>query len=277
MSKPEDRTFNTIRILSEKEASKNQGSIVTTGGLFVNKNIECCDKIIASELVVRGLTKIAGDISIGGRIYCPGLYSVDDEMFRFKKNLVPAVPLLDCDKIGLGTYREPWEQAFIKCIKTVDIESSTICVGMNQIGNPSFQISSEETNINNRLNIINPDTNTVMLTSSNNAIETFVPIYCQWNSFRAIELTYNPNNMLHLSTSIVLLNTDGMSDLSLYFDANMVPPSTKIKVYFIKHKLGTKANYKLEILRFKKKYIFTSTVPTKKISLFFMENCVYLL
>ncbi len=275
MSRAEDKTFNTIRALSDKRAGKNQGSIITNGGLSVAKNIQCDE-----GLVVKGQTKLAGDVSIGGRLLCPSLYSVDEEMYRFKRNLVPALPCnsgLECDKLSLGTYREPWDLGFIKCIKSENIETSTIYAGMNQSGNPSFQVQPSEININNQLNIINPDTNIVILKTCGDAIEAFVPVYNQWNSVRAIELIYNPNEILHLTTSTILLNIDCANDLWLYFNADLVPVGTKVKTYFIRKKLATKVNYKLEVHRMNKKYIFTSIIPSKKISLFFLDNCVYLL
>lgn len=88
MSRPEDKTLNTVRILSDKRASKNQGSIVTSGGIYVGNNIECEKELVAEDLVVKGLTKLAGDVSIGGRLYCPGIYNMSDENICFKRGIM---------------------------------------------------------------------------------------------------------------------------------------------------------------------------------------------
>jgi hypothetical protein len=280
MSKPEDKTLNTIRILSDKKASKNQGSIVTKGGVFVEKNIECADQIVTEDLVVKGLTKLAGDLSIGGTLYCPDLYNVDDDTFRFKRNLVPAkpkIPMSDCDKSTLGTYKEPWDTLFTKCAKTITIETTTMCAGINKFGNPSFQILPNEVNVSDELNIINPETNVVMLKTCQGILEAYAPLYQQWESVRVIELIYNPNEILYINASTIILNISNINELFLCYDADLVPNSTIVKIYFVRQNQSVRSYYKLIITRFNKKYVFTSTRSTKKIKLLFMENCVYLL
>jgi hypothetical protein len=280
MSKPEDKTLNTIRMLSDKKASKNQGSIVTAGGIYIGKNIECAEQIVTEDLVVKGLTKLAGDLSIGGTIYCPDLYNVDDDICRFKRNLVPAkpkIPISTCDKSTLGTHKEPWDILFAKCTKTTNIETSTITAGINKFGNPSFQILPNEINISDNLNIINPETNVVMLKSCDGVLEAYTPIYQQWDSVHVIELGYNPKEILYINASTIILNIGNMNELFLCYDADLVPNSTKVKIYFVKQNQLSKAYYKLILTRFNKKYVFTSIIPTKKIKMLFMENCVYLL
>jgi hypothetical protein len=280
MSKPEDKTLNSIRVLSNKKASKNLGSIVTHGGVYVDKNIECAEEIITEELVVKGLTKLAGDVSIGGTIYCPDLYTIDDNTFRFKRNLVPdrpKNPLSECDKSSLGTYREPWDIAYAQCIKAGNAEIGSFYAGINTYGNPSFSIRPSQINICDQLNIINPCNNMVMMKTCDGIIEAYAPIYSQWDSFRAIELPYNPEEILYISASTILLDIRNESNLCLTYDAKMVPPNTKIKIYFIKQKQSIKANYKLNLFRANKKYIFTSCIPSKKIKLMFMEEYVYLI
>ncbi|XWV26614.1 putative orfan [Tupanvirus soda lake] len=280
MSKPEDKSLNTLRVLSDKKASKKQGSIVTNGGIHVDKNIVCEEEIVTEDLIVKGLSKFAGDVSIGGRFYCPDLFSFDEDTFRFRRNLVPTIPknpISDCDISSLGTYKEPWSTAYIKCIKAENIDASTMCVGVNCAGNPSFQILPEQININNELNIVNPETNVIMLKTCNGAIESYAPIYNQWDSFRTIEIAYNPQEILHITTSTILLNINNESELFLCYDADLVPPSTKVKIYFIKQNQSTKSRYKLILTRFNKKYVFTSTVPVKRIKLIVMENSIYLI
>ena len=52
MSKPEDKTLSSLRILSDKKASKNLGSIVTNGGIYIKKNLFCDDQITTEDLIV---------------------------------------------------------------------------------------------------------------------------------------------------------------------------------------------------------------------------------
>lgn len=279
MSKPEDKTLNSLRIISEKRASKNHGSIVTQGGLHVGENINCEKDIVTNELVVKGLTKLAGDVSIGGTIYCPGLYNFDSDVFRFKRNVVP-----ECGLNTLGTCNEPWGIIFSKCIKTENTETVNLCAGINSSGIPSLLVGSGQINISDELNIINPITNVIMLKScsngsngSNGSIEAYCPIYNQWNSCRAIELPYHPNEILHINTSTILLNICNEVCLELFYNTDLVPDSTKVKIYFIKQNQLCAAQYRLVLIRFDKKYIFTSVAPIKNIKLFFLGHTVYLL
>lgn len=273
MSKLEDKTLNSLRLLSEKRASKNQGSISTLGGVYVAKNIKCDEEIITGGLIVDGVTKLTGDVSIGGTIYCPNLYSIGDDTFNFKRNLVPESQ----DDISLGTRHKPWNMIYAKCIKSENIESSLQCSGTNTYGNTSFEILSDQININNNLNIINPETNIIMIKSCNGAFEIFVPIYKQWNSFQIIQLIYNPNEILHITTSHILLHIENLTELCLIYDGDLIPDSTKVKIYFINKNHSSKANYKLTLTRFNKKYIFTSIRPVNKIKFITMKDSVYLI
>lgn len=280
MSKIEGKSINSLKLLSDKQGSKDQGSIVTQGGIFIDKNIECGKEIITNDLIVKGLTKLTGDVSIDGTLFCSDLFTVDDDTLRFNRNLVPAipeVPLSDCDKSSLGTYMEPWDIVYARCVKTGNVELGSLCAGINDHSNPSLQIQPGQVNINDQLNIINPCTNIVMMKTCDGIIESYAPIYSQWDSFRAIELSYKPEEILYISTSNILLNIGDENNLHLTYNGNMVPNSTKVKIYFIKMKQSARANYKLVLIRSNKKYIFTSRISTKKIKLFFMEECVYLI
>ena len=47
-----------------------------------------------------------------------------------------------------------------------------------------------------------------MLKSCAGTIEAYAPIYQQWDTTRAIELIYNPQEILHISASTIILKID---------------------------------------------------------------------
>lgn len=280
MSKIEAKTFQSIRLVSDKDASKNQGSVVTNGGIYANKNIECEQNIIADKLIIKNIAKIAGDTSIGGKLLCPDLYTINDDVIAFRRNLIPAkpkYPTSDDDKTTIGTHKEPWGMSYIENINANHIETSTINIGTNSIGLPSFEMQTGNININENFNIINPDTNVIMMKSSNGTLETYVPNYIQWNSFCGIQITYQPNILLQITASHIFININLHSEILLTLDGNDVPPSTKIKIFFLEKNQSRGIQYKISLLRYDKKYVFTSKVSAKKLKLFFMDECVYLI
>lgn len=273
MSKAEDRTLNSIRIISDKTASEKQGSIVTNGGICAEKNI-LCGEIVTGDLVVKGLTKLAGDVSIGGTIYCPGVYSIDGTAFRLGRNLIPGERVTGSTECGgsLGTYSDPWDLVYAGCVNTDGINA-----GHNINSLCSFQVRDNQTIINSNLDIVNPITNTVSLKTCNGIVEAYAPIYQQWDSHRFMCIPYRPGEILYLTVSNILLDTNGCDVLELCYDANGVPDSTKLRIYFMIGNRCCRINYKLELIRYNKKYVFTSTIPTKKIKFIFIEDCVYLI
>lgn len=280
MAKPEDKTFNSIRLLSERRSSKNQGSIVTPGGIYIGKNIDCGEEIVTNELVIKKSAKIVGDISIGGKIFCQNLFVPINGIYRFEGDIVPALSTNSTKSTEhcLGTIKEPWDMVYAKHIKTDKMDLTMMSIGPNCYGNPSFHVQNGQININDDLNIINPKTNVMMMKTYDGSIEAYVPIYNQWNSVRAVKLSYNPDETLHISSSNILLEIENISNpLTLSYDTNMIPDSTKVKIYFIHKNQLAKMNYKLVLIRFNKKYVFTSVIPVKKIKLFFLEDCVYLI
>lgn len=273
MSGNKDKTFNTVRILSNKGVDNKQGSVVTNGGVYVGGEIMCGQNIYCKGLLVNGTCKIANDLSVGGNIYCPNVYSVYGDNIKFRKKIIPDRDA--CSKINpltIGSYKQPWETVFSEKIKSSEID--TMC-----ITTPSFQTTPTKTNVVSEFNIINPKTNCIYFKASGSYIESYCPIYQQWNSYRILEINYTPTNILHLTTSVVFLditNANG-SDLSLFYDANLVPDCTKIKTYFFSNKISTCANYKLTVTRFNKKYVYTSKVKVKCIKLYFSKDCTYFL
>lgn len=280
MSGPENKTFYSVRISSEKDASKDQGSLVANGGIYIKKNIECDQNVITDKITVRDAAKIAGNISIGGTIYCPDLYTLNDDTIGFKRNLIPSkpkYPISKNDMSTLGTRKEPWEIIYVNNIDTKHIDASTISIATNCSGLSSLEINSDCININENLNIINPVNNTIMMKSSDGFMETYVPNYTQWESFYGTQITYQPNLLLQITTSIILINTDTHNDIILILNGDQVPRNTKVKIYFLKKNQSCKIQYNISLITYNKKYVFTSKIPAKKISLFFMDNFVYLI
>src|SRR5271154_833769 len=190
MSRPEDKSCHSLRTLSEKPASENHGSIISYGGIFAKKNIVCNEEIVAGNLIIKGTSKIAGDMSIGGTLYCPDVYYLDEDVIRIKRNLVPGLlkhPVRPDEKANLGTVTEPWDLVCTQKIQSKIIEVDTInagtikagtinagtietcyfprmAIGKNKFGTPSLEAQTGEINISDNLNIVNPDTNIIMLT-----------------------------------------------------------------------------------------------------------------
>lgn len=296
MSGPEDKTFQSIRLMSEKDASRNQGSLVTNGGIYSRKNIECECDIVAEKIIAKDNVKIAGNVSVGGTLYCPDLFTVNDDTIGFKRNLIPARPkhpICNDDLSSLGTCRDPWNTIYakninteninIENINTENIRATSISIASNCSNIPSFEVNSGCVNINENFNIVNPQNNTVMMKTSSQSIETFVPNYMQWESVFPIQIPYQPNILLEITTSLIFINISLCDDISVCdrivfcLDGNGVPLNTRVKIYFIRKNQSCKIEYKISLVACGKKYIFTSRIPSKKISLFFMDECVYLL
>lgn len=280
MSGSESKTFHSVRIISEKDATKNQGSLVTNGGIYVKKNIDCDGDIIVNKIISKESAKIAGNISIGGTLYCPDIYTINDDTIGFKRNLIPSKPkhpISENDMSTLGTCKEPWEMVYAHNIRADHIDVSRISAATNCSGISSLEINSGCININENLNIVNPENNTIMIKSSEGFMETYVPNYIQWESFFGTQITYQPNLSLQITTSMIFVNTDVYNDIALLLNGGHVPSNTKVKIHFLKKNQSCKIQYKISLITCNKKYIFTSKTPAKKISLFFMDDFVYLI
>lgn len=297
MSKPEDKTFNTIRTISKKNATKNNGSIVSSGGLYVKKNIECEKEIVAKKLIIKELSKFACNVVIGGILYCPNLYTIDDDTIKFKRNIVPhkhIYPIKVDEKSSLGTLKEPWEEVYtqniyaqniyaqnisVECLKAKELEVCFIpklAVGKNKCDNPIFNIDIDEININGNLNIVNPETNVIMMSSCNNSFETFVPNYSKWNSFQCTKIMYEPKNVYYINSSNIFIDTNKSKNLEIEFDTSKVPNNTKVKFYFINEDRLIKVLYKLIMIKNRKTFIFTSKISVKKVKVIFIDENIYL-
>lgn len=312
MSKPEDKTFNTLRTISDKRATKNNGSIVSNGGGYFGRNIRCEEEIIANELIIEDVAKIGGDISIGGICYCPDIYTVNEDVIKFKRNVVPGCvknPSKPNEKSNLGTVGDPWEIAHINklisneiCINefntnqlnanqinSSNINTSNLCVteatiehiptlsvGTNECGQPSFYAGCDQVNISTDFNIVNPNSNEIMMLAADGVVEVFVPLFKQWDSFKPIIINYVRQQILVICASYIFINTGSETDLFIDCNADTVPCNTIVKIYFVGANQLSKAKYELVINKHGKKYIFKSVHPVKKIKLIFMENHIYL-
>lgn len=288
----EDKTFHTIRIVSEKNACENQGSVVTHGGIYVRKNILCDDEVRTNELVVHGLTKLADDVSIGGILYCPELFYIDDVVLKIRRNLVPGK--IQCctkenEKASLGTIGEPWDEIHAKniysdqinteCILSNQLQTLELTAGKNECGGLGISIKPGEINIMDNLNIVNPQSNTVMINISNDCAESFIPINFKWNSFIPTEINYDCSQIYYITSSNIFINIadDCENMICLEFDACKVPNNTKVKIYFTSNGCQLiKVQYRITIIGKCKKYIFGSKNPTKKMKLIFVNENIYL-
>ena len=234
----EDKTLNSLRILSQKKASINQGSIVTQGGIYVKGNIECEDKLVVDTLIVRGTTKLAGDVSIGGEIIYPQMNN--------------------------------WENGDCNCtLPSINTHSiSTKC-----INTPSIHIEPGQINVHDNINIIDPKTGVIMARSFEGRVENYIPIYSQWMNIRSVQIIYDPEIILKITTSFIFIIVPHPCCLNLVYDACLVPDNTMITTYFINNNRRIKLPYNLNI----GKYKFASETPTKNIKLAFLEGCINLL
>lgn len=273
MSGLEDKTFNTIKVLGEKDASCDQGSIATHGGIYAKKNIMCDETVVTDCLVVKDMAKIAGDLIIGGRLCCPELYEFNDHAISYKHSLIP----VRSGSAMLGTHHCPWKEIHADILHTDNIHSSSLCIGNNVCGTPTLLIHDGHVYVNGNFTVVDPETNKVMLKNNNGTVEAYTSIYQQWFSFQPIELCYHPDMILHITSSVIMLDIGDNQQLDLCYDANLVPVNTKIKVYFIHQKQSAWSKYHLVLMRNGKKTIFTSNHPSKKISLFCLEKNIYLI
>lgn len=274
MSGPEDKTLNTIKVLSDKNASCDQGSITTNGGIYAKKNVMCEETVATNCLVVSDMAKIAGDLVIGGRLCCQGIYDIDDHTVSYKRSLNPARTIKN---LTLGAPNCPWKEIYSECLRSDHVESSSLSAGTNTNGISTLLVQNGHAYINGNFAFVNPETNNIMLKDNNGTIETYTPIYQQWSSFQPLELCYQPNTTLHITSSVIMMNIGENQQLELCYDANLVPINTKVKVYFVHQKQSAWAKYCLVLFKNNKKFLFTSDHPSKKISLFFLEKNIYLI
>jgi hypothetical protein len=132
----EDKTFNTIRVKSNKNASKNNGSIVTNGGMYVDRDIICSGNIEVNNI------KCFGDI------LCPMSFRSDNRNIHFSKNLIPEIHNNHSNNITIGTFDKPWECIYANNgnINTIDVDKMHVekyaCLGINNLGNPMIQVNT---------------------------------------------------------------------------------------------------------------------------------------
>ena len=261
MLRLEDKTLNSIRVVSNKEAIKNGGSIVSNGGAYIAKNIECDGRIVSNEAIIRGSVKIADSLSVGNMIYCPDLYGIDNDTIRFRRCLVPGRPknpISKTDLSTLGTKLEPWETIYARCIET---ESLTIVPG--------------QIDIKDNLNIIHPQTNDIMARIQPGYVESNVPIYQRWTTLDCDKITYVDNMPIEIISSTIFLEIGSVADINLYLDAKNVPDSIWIKIYFFNQGKNTVANYNIKINWCDKDFAFGSDTSSSRIKLAFVDNIIY--
>lgn len=239
----------------------------------INNDIYSHKNIMSKELITNNFAikkaRIAGNRYNEQKIYYPNT-------IKFDKDIIP-------HKFENHTcnFKEKWENI---CGKYDHLETNSINIGINDLDNPTLQISQNKLNINGYFNFIDPKTNVVMMKNTDGAIETLVPVYNQWDAFHAVHICYDPEIILRVTTSNIFIilekshdNTEDNQkrELLLNYDCDLVPNRTKVKIYFIRNNQAYRSRFKISLVRHKKKYIFTSIIKRKKIKLVFMENTVY--
>lgn len=269
MAKPEDRTVNTLRTISNKSAGDHQGSIVSHGGIYADENIICNGTIISKNMAIDETCKIGKDLSIGGTIYCPSMYTVIGDAIKYFKSIIPDRNKKS-DPPMIGSYTDPWAIIYSEKIKTSVIEST-------EINTPLIQSNMNSTNIISDFNIVDPLTNCIYFKASDSKINTYCPLYQQWESIQPLNIIYDPSNILHLTTSTVFLETDNHVNLSLSYNIDIVPDNTIVTTYFVKNKISVKVNYTLEVYRCNKKCVYVSKKSMKCVKLYYVNESVYFL
>lgn len=269
MSKPEDKTFNSLRIICDKKASMNQGSICTNGGLYVGKNIQA-QEIVTDDIVIKKNLKIANSVSIGGNLLCPSFFITDQDTIKFKKNLVPVISN-NVINVCLGTFEEPWEKCYVNDIKSCNIDSKNLLIGN------SILCVNDAVNICGETNLIDPCTNTVSFKYCQNKLNAYSPIYTTWKSFFVTNFCYKPDEILCINSSTIFMETEGCDFLKLQFNCDLVPINTKIKIYFVMNNESIKIQYDLNLMYKSKEFIFKSKKRAKTIKFFCIIGNIILL
>lgn len=216
MVKLEDKTLGSIRILNEKIASNKQGSIVTAGGVFVGKNLMCIDEVVATDLIIKQNAKIANDVSIGGIMYCPELYSVDTECIKFKRNII------GIKSISVGTVTEP-------------IEHIT-----------ATNITCDNMTVQNNFNLAGSDI--LLMRSDGLQLETLVPNYFLWKSFKSATINYCEQSQINIDVSNIFINVGELKFVKINCDGSEIPDNTKVTIYLINDKKITKCKIEIKII-----------------------------
>ena len=278
MSRLEDKTLNSIRLLSDKTAAKNCGSIVSNGGAYIAKNIDCDGCIISNELVTKSSAKIAGNLSVGNVLYCPDLYGIDDDTIRFRRCLVPGEPknpISNFDITTLGTKREPWSVIYVDCVKTGPLAVPELTVGINYMGMPSLNIIPGQINIGDYLNIIDPLTNTLIAQSGPNCINANAPIYQRWDAFNGTKIVYKIDQTIDqtikLESSVIFLDIGSCLKLTLCCDTTCVPNNSWARIYFLSNGQSVRAKYNIKFLWGGRECCFICDKLVKKIKLVFLD------
>lgn len=258
MARVEDKTLNTLRVISERRASPNYGSIVTNGGISIAKNIDCNEDIIATNLIIRDNTKIAGDTCIGGTLYCPDVYTIDEDTIRFHRNLVPGLsknPLIEAERTSLGTIREPWDHVY----------ANTLYVGKNAYGTAVMNVINNQINLNEPVNFVDSTTNIINIAVDDKSCKSFIPIHQKWRTFQSMTVD-ECDGVICITTSNVIVATHH-DTITLNCDASLVPDNVKVVFYFLNHPV----TYQLYITRHATTFKFESITPVYKVKLIVTE------
>lgn len=228
MSRFDDQTFNTVRVLSDKDAGKSSGAIVVSGGMYVGK------KLIVGEFATETIAKFGKDVSIGGKLYVPELYSLADDSIELKKNLLPK------KSETIGSDSQPWCEIYTTDLCADNIDTSTI-------------------NINNGSN--------ASISYTNMGGYELVPILRKWNNIMVQEIYAEKSDIHIISASTIFIDYRIETKIEIKLNANNVPDKTIISIYFINNGISKKIRTTLHIEYNNCKYCYD--FAEKKVKFFF--------
>jgi len=136
MNEIDKRSFGSLKILSDKRATKEwNGAISVNGGVGIGKNLIVKDEILARELITSNNARIGGNMYVMGTIESDSMFHVNENSIEFIKSICPKLK----QEITLGNPRNRWPIVYAMKIDSSKIE----CVNMDitkefSVGNNSI-------------------------------------------------------------------------------------------------------------------------------------------
>lgn len=250
-----NQVLTSLKVMVDKPPALNDGALIVKGGIYTGRGILSDDKITTKSLTVTESAKIVKNITIDGSLYLAG--DIRSE---------PGA------SVHVGTSANPVAE-----VETQQIDARRAVLGRNSQGGPGLFVEPNKLIINDNLELANPETNTVMLRSNNGVLEAYTPIYQQWNAPQIMYMHYKPGEVLSITTSKIMLDITGYAELSLNYNASMVPDGCLVKIWFMNLNCLMKVHYKLTVEWLGSQFIFTTSIPMLKAKLLFLNGSVYLM
>lgn len=177
----------------------------------------------------------------------------------------------------IGTDRNPLYQIHTRNLDTTKTLTQSLTAGLNSQTAPGLIVEPGKVIINETLEIANPDVNSIMMRSHQGCFEIYTAFYQQWLTPQILRANYRPNEYLTITTSTIIIDTQGFVEIYLNYDARLVPNSTIVTTYFLNAGCLMRAHYKISVIWQTVQFIFTSMTAVSNVKILFLDTTVTIL